>query len=132
MNSIARTVIFPLQDVMGLDNQTRMNDRSSILDANWQWRFGESGIFNKLEIEKHKLLTFIKEQNHLPMNWNDVVTKAWKKDATKDGKEVSSGKVVIRGLIKKLIIGNTQEVYYCNLKIKIYKLAQNNIVIQHI
>ena len=36
--SVAETVIFPLQDVMGLGSEARMNTPSK-LDGNWRWRF---------------------------------------------------------------------------------------------
>ncbi len=43
MNSVANTVIFPLQDVLNLDESARMNQPSTI-KANWQWRFTFSTI----------------------------------------------------------------------------------------
>ena len=38
MASVANTVIFPFQDVMGLGNEARMNTPSK-LGGNWRWRF---------------------------------------------------------------------------------------------
>ena len=37
--SVADTVLIPLQDVLGLGSEARMN-RPSTLDGNWRWRFG--------------------------------------------------------------------------------------------
>jgi len=37
MMSVANTAIFPMQDVLGLDEDTRMN-RPSFTRGNWQWR----------------------------------------------------------------------------------------------
>lgn len=37
-NSVARTAIFPMQDVLGLDGSHRMN-RPGTADGNWEWRF---------------------------------------------------------------------------------------------
>ena len=37
MRSIADTVIFPLQDVLGLGSEARMN-RPGIAENNWEWR----------------------------------------------------------------------------------------------
>ena len=37
-NSVARTAVFPLQDVLGLDGRHRMNTPGTI-DRNWVWRF---------------------------------------------------------------------------------------------
>jgi 4-alpha-glucanotransferase len=41
--SVADTVIFPLQDVFGFGNDTRMNLPGS-LGGNWQWRFTEEWL----------------------------------------------------------------------------------------
>jgi 4-alpha-glucanotransferase len=38
MTSVAKTVIFPLQDVLGLGSEARMNIPSK-LGGNWRWRF---------------------------------------------------------------------------------------------
>jgi 4-alpha-glucanotransferase len=38
-NSVARTVIFPLQDVLGLGSEHRMNLPGTLGGANWTWRF---------------------------------------------------------------------------------------------
>ena len=37
-NSVANTVIFPLQDVLGLDGAHRMNTPGSVGGTNWAWR----------------------------------------------------------------------------------------------
>jgi 4-alpha-glucanotransferase len=37
MMSVAKTVIIPLQDVLGLGEEARMN-RPSVTDGNWKWR----------------------------------------------------------------------------------------------
>jgi 4-alpha-glucanotransferase len=37
MMSVANTVIFPVQDILGLDSRHRMN-RPATLEGNWQWR----------------------------------------------------------------------------------------------
>jgi 4-alpha-glucanotransferase len=36
--SVADTVLIPLQDVLGLDNEARMNQPATI-GNNWRWRF---------------------------------------------------------------------------------------------
>ncbi len=52
MKSPARTVIIPLQDVLGLDERSRMN-RPSVAQGNWRWRLLpvqlSSDHFDKLE-----------------------------------------------------------------------------------
>jgi 4-alpha-glucanotransferase len=42
-NSVANTVIFPLQDVLGLDGAHRMN-RPGSATGNWRWRFAWSMV----------------------------------------------------------------------------------------
>ena len=37
MMSVAKTVIIPLQDVLGLGEEARMN-RPSVTNGNWKWR----------------------------------------------------------------------------------------------
>jgi 4-alpha-glucanotransferase len=43
MASHADTVVFPLQDVLGLGSEARMN-RPSTASGNWRWRFGEEAL----------------------------------------------------------------------------------------
>jgi 4-alpha-glucanotransferase len=38
-NSIAKMAVFPLQDVLGLGNEARMNLPGSLGGSNWKWRF---------------------------------------------------------------------------------------------
>jgi 4-alpha-glucanotransferase len=38
-NSVAKMAIFPLQDVLGLGNEARMNLPGSLGGSNWKWRF---------------------------------------------------------------------------------------------
>jgi 4-alpha-glucanotransferase len=44
MNSVARTVITPLQDVLGLGSEHRMNTPGTMGPHNWAWRFTWSQI----------------------------------------------------------------------------------------
>jgi 4-alpha-glucanotransferase len=39
LNSVAHTAIFPMQDVLGLTSEHRMNTPGTIGDSNWAWRF---------------------------------------------------------------------------------------------
>ena len=45
--SVANIVVFPLQDVLGLDGSHRMNVPGTIGDHNWTWRFDWSWISDK-------------------------------------------------------------------------------------
>lgn len=38
MSSVARYALFPLQDLLSLDGESRMNKPSTVGDANWSWR----------------------------------------------------------------------------------------------
>ncbi|MFO7975806.1 MAG: 4-alpha-glucanotransferase, partial [Candidatus Hydrogenedentota bacterium] len=39
MSSVADTAIFPLQDILGLGSEARMNTPGTSGDHNWRWRF---------------------------------------------------------------------------------------------
>jgi 4-alpha-glucanotransferase len=54
-NSVARMALYPLQDVMGLPAQARMNLPGTMGDANWTWRFD----WPKLHPEHARVLGFI-------------------------------------------------------------------------
>jgi len=62
--SVAKTAIIPMQDVMGLDNNARMNIPATQA-GNWGWRIGESDVFQKLEKEKKRLRKFLCRYNRL-------------------------------------------------------------------
>ncbi len=47
--SSAKYVIFPMQDIMGLDNSARMNEPSTVGSSNWSWRM------NPAKLEEWKL-----------------------------------------------------------------------------
>ncbi len=47
-SSVANQVILPMQDVLGLGNEARMNLPSTIAD-NWQWRYHSSEITPEIE-----------------------------------------------------------------------------------
>ena len=38
-NSVSRLAVFPLQDVLGLGSEQRMNLPGTLSSANWSWRF---------------------------------------------------------------------------------------------
>ena len=40
MNSVSALAVFPLQDVLGLGNEHRMNSPGTLGGSNWAWRFG--------------------------------------------------------------------------------------------
>ncbi|CAM6047988.1 unnamed protein product [Sphagnum compactum] len=73
--SVARTTIIPMQDILGLDNDARMNTPATQA-GNWGWRVGESGIFSKLKVEKLKLRGLLDEFNRLPRGEKLVEEKA--------------------------------------------------------
>ena len=49
-------VIFPLQDVIGLKSESRMNVPGTLTEKNWSWRFCASDLNDNI-IKKMKLLT---------------------------------------------------------------------------
>lgn len=44
--SVAKRAIFPLQDLLGLDNRARMND-PSVIPGNWRWRYTSSELLTE-------------------------------------------------------------------------------------
>jgi 4-alpha-glucanotransferase len=73
--SVALTTIIPMQDILGLDNDARMNTPATQA-GNWGWRVGESGIFSKLKVEQLKLRGLLDEFNRLPRGEKLVEEKA--------------------------------------------------------
>ena len=53
--SVARLAIVPLQDVLGLGSEARMNT-PSLSDGNWGWRFAPNALSDRLA-EKLAALT---------------------------------------------------------------------------
>jgi 4-alpha-glucanotransferase len=47
-SSVADVAIAPLQDILGLDNEARMNLPAST-SGNWQWRFCEGALNEEIE-----------------------------------------------------------------------------------
>jgi 4-alpha-glucanotransferase len=47
--SVAQTAILPLQDVLGLDENARMNTPASVSD-NWEWRFKRGALTKSIEL----------------------------------------------------------------------------------
>jgi 4-alpha-glucanotransferase len=45
--SVADTAVIPLQDVMGLGNEARMNTPSTVT-GNWRWRFYEDMLTEEM------------------------------------------------------------------------------------
>ena len=54
MASVAATCIIPLQDIMGLDNDARMN-LPGTTEGNWAWRAGGGGVWEELSGEAQRL-----------------------------------------------------------------------------
>src|SRR5690606_37488297 len=44
----AAAVIFPLQDVLGLGSEARMNTPGTVGDHNWTWRFTSSQVHDEM------------------------------------------------------------------------------------
>jgi len=56
MSTVANTVIIPLQDLLGLGSESRMN-RPGINDDNWKWRFSEEMLTPGITEELFSLTT---------------------------------------------------------------------------
>jgi 4-alpha-glucanotransferase len=55
--SVANTVIFPLQDILGLDSAYRMNTPAT-LDGNWKWQMVAGQITPEIK-EKFKRMMYL-------------------------------------------------------------------------
>lgn len=86
VSSVALTAIIPMQDVLGLGDEARMNTPATQA-GNWGWRVGEPGIFSELESEKSQLRECLKHFNRLPRHILDK-----EKEAEKASKLESNGK----------------------------------------
>ena len=56
LQSRAMTVIVPIQDILGLGSDARMNTPGTINDKNWSWRMNGSELKNSM-MEKMKNIT---------------------------------------------------------------------------
>jgi len=54
ISSVADTVIFPLQDILGLDNEARMN-RPGTPTGNWEWRYTADDLTDDLAARLREL-----------------------------------------------------------------------------
>ncbi|QLE57237.1 4-alpha-glucanotransferase [Nostoc sp. TCL26-01] len=55
LSSIANQAIIPLQDILGLGNEARMNF-PSVAEGNWEWRYHSAGLSDELS-DRLKVLT---------------------------------------------------------------------------
>eukprot|EP01018_Ginkgo_biloba_P037682 Gb_33760 [translate_table: standard] len=62
LSSVARTVIIPMQDVLGLDNSARMNTPATQF-GNWSWRIDK--MFDRMDKEAEKLHSLLSMYNRL-------------------------------------------------------------------
>lgn len=66
LSSVAQLAIIPLQDLLGLDSEHRMN-RPGTEDGNWRWRFVWSQVPPHLNETLHHWLTLYGRQPNLPL-----------------------------------------------------------------
>eukprot|EP00270_Netrium_digitus_P017985 TRINITY_DN675_c0_g1_i2.p1 TRINITY_DN675_c0_g1~~TRINITY_DN675_c0_g1_i2.p1 ORF type:complete len:661 (-),score=177.79 TRINITY_DN675_c0_g1_i2:148-2130(-) len=65
LQSVARMAVVAMQDILGLDNSSRMNT-PAVKSGNWGWRVGESTVFESYDAEAAKLRGFLSDFNRLP------------------------------------------------------------------
>ena len=58
MGSVANLVVTPLQDILGLGSEGRMNTPGTVGPQNWAWRF-EPHMLKNIDVEKLRLLTSV-------------------------------------------------------------------------
>lgn len=93
--SVALTAIVPMQDVLGLGEEARMNTPAT-QSGNWGWRVGEVGVFSELETEKKLLQACLKVHNRYPRHLLDAENEA---EAAKAKAKVlqSNGALAVNG-----------------------------------
>lgn len=64
MNSIAKTAIVSMPDIMRLDSDARFNTPGTIVN-NWNWRIGEGEVWEALTEEKHEMRAMIEEYDRV-------------------------------------------------------------------
>lgn len=87
VSSVANTAIIPMQDVLGLGDEARMNTPATQA-GNWGWRVGEPGIFKELDAEKTRLRECLRLFNRLPKH---LVAKEKEEEAKARAKAEQEG-----------------------------------------
>jgi 4-alpha-glucanotransferase len=75
-SSVANQAIVPMQDVLGLGNEARMNFPGTI-EGNWQWRYHHTAITPEIEQQLlHMTETFGRDHadRDRPEKWEDATT----------------------------------------------------------
>ena len=78
MFSHARYAIFPMQDILGLGNEARMNFPSTCNDTNWSWKMSE-GDFDSYHIERFRHMVRVSGRNGL--SWKEMIESKKKAQA---------------------------------------------------
>jgi len=65
-NSSSRLIPFPMQDIMNLGGEARMNFPSTLGDGNWAWRFTTDQLTKEIA-KKYKELTALYERPPKPI-----------------------------------------------------------------
>ena len=58
MASVSKTCIIPMQDILNLGNEARMNT-PGVADGNWTWRVGSPHFFARLAQKQRKLAQMV-------------------------------------------------------------------------
>jgi 4-alpha-glucanotransferase len=90
MASVAKTAIIPMQDLLGLDNNARMNIPATQA-GNWGWRVGEADVFQTLTKEQKRLRKLLCRYNRLTHEFAEQCTAECKDvDSTRKSKREQS------------------------------------------
>lgn len=72
--SVANTAIFPAQDALGLDTDSRMNYPGKA-EGNWTWRLREGELSNELAKRIHDMTLLYDRCNNPPAQFKKAVKK---------------------------------------------------------
>ncbi len=133
-NSVADTVIFQMQDLLGLGNEARMNKPSTLGD-NWRWRMTE-GQYSQEVIDRFERLVFTSGRKAKKIN----VLEEYIRDQGQDKpiSELTNEELYmyILGLCQKKAeerrinskIAGRKKLYYISAEFLIGKLMGNNLI----
>ena len=84
LGSVANQAIFPLQDLLGLGTEARMNT-PGVPSGNWAWRYDESALTQELSNHFGYLTTLYGRQVHLPPPSDDLSDESTSTDGDYHG-----------------------------------------------
>lgn len=140
LNNLADTAILPMQDILGLGNEGRMNTPGTLGSPNWEWRLSDSSVYGQT---KEFLAEAIQKSGRIeggkaPMtekNTKRLLEKIIVQEYGKTIQECTNEEVFIclMKAVKHLAADKAaaptkKKVYYISAEFLIGKLLSNNLI----